>query len=113
MRISAGELDRRILIFRADDVDNGTATVAGDPVFLGKRWAKKTDIRDGERLAAGENGADLASRFLVRSDSLTRTLGGKELIQYKDRFYHVVGVKESGDREDGIEITTSTRTDQA
>lgn len=113
MRIAAGELDRRIEIYRVGDVDDGTATVSDEPTFLAKRWAKKTDVRDSERLAAGENGATLASRFLVRSDSVTRSLGGKDVLRYKGRSFEIVGVKESGEREDGIEITTSTRTDQS
>ncbi|WP_024310374.1 head-tail adaptor protein [Sphingomonas melonis] len=113
MRIAAGELDRRITICRAEMIDDGTASVEGPAAPIGKRWAKKTDIRDGEKMAAGENATDLASRFLVRSDSLTRTIGGKDVIQYKGRSFFVVGVKESGDREDGIEITTSSRSDQA
>ena len=108
MRIAAGELDRRITILRGGKVDNGMSTVEGPPVEIGKRWAKKTDVSDGERMRAGQFGQGLSSRFLVRSDSLTRTLSGADIIECAGRRYAVSGGKESGEREDGIEITTST-----
>ena len=66
------------------------------------------DVSDGERMRAGQFGQGLSSRFLVRSDSLTRTLSGADIIECAGRRYAVSGVKESGEREDGIEITTST-----
>jgi head-tail adaptor len=114
MRIDPGELDKRIEIWRTESRDDGIATVPGEPVELARRWAKKTDISDGEKLRAGENAASLASRFLVRSDSVTRTLNpGTDTICWKGKAFQITGVKDSGDREDGIEITTSTRTDGA
>jgi len=112
MRIDPGELDRRIEIWRAGDVDDGTATVKGVPAKLAARWARKIDVSDGEKASAGENAATLASRFLVMSDSVTRTLNpASDTLLYKGRSYEIFGVKESGEREDGIEITTSSRTD--
>lgn len=111
MRIDPGELDKRITIWRASIEDDGTATVEGPPAKIGKRWAKKTDISDAERMAAGENASSVTTRFLVMSDSLTRTITAKDDLRHKGRSYEITGIKESGEREDGIEITTSTRTD--
>ncbi|WP_235529551.1 phage head completion protein [Sphingomonas sp. Leaf242] len=112
MRIDPGELDRRIELWRSADVDDGTATVKGEPAKLTARWARKIDVKDGEKASAGENAATLASRFLVLSDSVTRTLNpASDTLRYKGRSYEIVGVKESGERDDGIEITTSSRTD--
>lgn len=114
MRIDPGELDKRIQIWRAGQVDDGTATVDGPPVEIARRWAKKTDVSDGEKLRAGENAASLASRFLVRSDPLTRALNpATDTLRWKGKVYEITGVKDSGEREDGIEITTSTRTEGA
>ncbi len=108
MRTALGDLDKRIAIMRAGKVDNGMATVDGEHTEIGRRWAKKTDVSDGEKMQAGENASLLTSRFLVLSDSLTRTITGEDRIAYKGRTYFVTGVKEAGEREDAIEITTST-----
>jgi SPP1 family predicted phage head-tail adaptor len=113
MRIAAGELDRRIAIWRAAMVDDGTATDLGVPTQIGKRWAKKTDISDAERVRASEQGQAITTRFLVRADPLTRTITGKDTIRHKRREYEVVGAKDSDEREDGIEITVTARPDQA
>lgn len=112
MRIAAGELDRRIEIWRSAMVDDGTATVPGPPVRIGSRWAKKTDVSDGERVRAAEQGQEITSRFLVRSDELTRTITGKDMLVYRGRPHEVTGTKESDEREDGIEITAVARPDQ-
>jgi head-tail adaptor len=112
MRIDPGELDRRIEIWRSAARDDGTAMVQGEPAKLTARWARKIDVSDGEKSSAGENAATLASRFLVLSDSVTRALNpATDTLRYKGRGYEIVGVKESGEREDGVEITTSSRTD--
>jgi head-tail adaptor len=112
MRIDPGELDKRIEIWRTASRDDGIATVSGEPAELTRRWAKKTDISDGEKMRAEENAASLASRFLVRSDSVTRALNpGTDTIRWKGKVFEIVGVKDAGDRDDGIEITTSTRTE--
>lgn len=109
MRIAAGELDRRITIWRSAEIDDGTATVQGPPVQIAKRWARKRDVSDAERIRAAEQEAEVTTRFLVRSDFLTRTIGGDDVIRYKGRDYGVTGVKESAEREDGIEISTVAR----
>ncbi|AHE57427.1 phage head completion protein [Sphingomonas sanxanigenens] len=116
MRIAAGELDRRITILRAESYDDGTATVQGDPRPVGKRWAKKVDVSDGERMRAEQLGQELTTRFLVRVDSLTRTITGKDQIQFRalggsTLVFEVIGTKDSLEREDGIEITAVARPD--
>lgn len=113
MRITAGELDRRISFWRSERIDDGTAMVDGAPAEIGKRSAKKTDVSDGERVRAAEQGSDVTTRFLVRADSFTRTITAKDEIRYRDRTYEVTGVKDSPEREDGVEISTVSRTDTA
>ena len=109
MRIALGELDKRISILRAAKIDDGMAAAEGPHEEIAKRWAKKTDVSDGERMRAGEHASEVATRFLVLSDSLTRTITGADQIAHKGRTYFVTGVKELGDREDGIEITAGGR----
>lgn len=109
-----GELNRRITIMRSETIDNGVATVEGAPVAIGKRWAKKKDTSDGERFRAGEQGQDLTTRFTVLSDRLTRTINGRDTIVLGSATYSVVGTKEVDAlrRNDGIEITCTSRPDQ-
>lgn len=113
IRIAAGELDRKVAILRSAEIDDGTAKVMGAPEVVARRWAKKIDIGDAERLAAAENGTTLASRFLVRADDLTRSIGGKYVLELRGRQFDVVGIKESTRYEDVIEITTASRSDQS
>lgn len=112
MRIAAGELDRRVSIWRSELIDDGTATVPGPPAEIAERWAKKSDVSDSERVRASELGQEVTTRWLVRSDALTRTITGKDELRYKGRVYVVTGTKETSEREDGIEITTMMRPDQ-
>lgn len=113
MLLDPGELDRRITIYAIDRKDDGTARVADDPLFIGRRWAKKIDVSDGERLRAGQQGDELVSRFLVRSDSITRLLNGTYEIEYRGARYVITGVKESGERSDGLEISVTSQPDQS
>jgi len=109
-----GELNRRITIMRAGEIDDGTATVQGPLAAVGKRWAKKRDASDGERFRAGERGQELTTRFVVLSDSLTRTITGRDTIALGAVSYSVTGTKEVDAlrRNDGIEITCTSRPDK-
>lgn len=107
----ASDLNRRIIILRAALIDDGHASVPGVPAEIGRRWAKRTDISDGERVRASQQGQDLKARFLVRSDSLTRTVTGKDVLQCDGESFEVVGTKEWGGRGVGIEITTAAAPD--
>jgi head-tail adaptor len=104
-RLTAGELDRRIILLRGVPADDGFTTTPGAPAQIGRRWAKKVDISDGERIRASQNGQDVTTRFVVRSDALTRTIVGADSISCRGRTYAVIGAKESVDRDDAIEIT--------
>jgi SPP1 family predicted phage head-tail adaptor len=111
MALLAGDLDRRITILRAQSEDDGMASVPGEMKPIAKRWAKKTDVSDGERMRAAEQGQEITSRFLVRNDTLTRTITGKDVLICEGRVYAVSGTKEYGGRGVGIEITGTARPD--
>lgn len=111
MGLDAGSLDRRITILRADAEDDGLSSAPGEMKPIGKRWAKKTDASDGERMRAAEQGQEITSRFLVRDDSLTRTVTGKDTLQCEGVAYAITGTKEYGGRRVGIEITATARPD--
>lgn len=96
--------------------DDGLASIPSKPAFAGRRRAKKTDVSDGERFRASQLGQQVTTRFLVRSDPLTRSITGRDSLIYTDVdgievTYSVVGTKEWGDRRDGIEITAVARPD--
>lgn len=109
--IDPGALDRRVSIWRSVTIDDGTATVKGEPAEIGARWAKRTDISDGERVRAQQLGQELTTRFLVRSDPLTRTINGADRLICEGRVFFVTGTKEWGGARVGIEITTSSQPD--
>lgn len=111
MRIDPGELDRRISFFRAGELDDGTATVLGEPIELAKRWAKKSEASDAERMRAAQQGDNLTTRFLVRSDPVTLSITAKDTIRFRGTIYEVTGTKESDERDDAVEITTTSRPD--
>lgn len=107
----AGDLDRRVQFRRATLVDDGFQEVEtwdnhGSPV-----WASKTDVSDGERWRAGEVGASITSRFVVRSSTFSRDLTPKDRLVCEGREYDITGIKEIG-RRDRLEITASARADQ-
>ena len=109
--VKKGRRNKRIVIWRATRIDDGTATVLGAPENVGARWANRTDVSDGERMRASQLGQELTTRFELGNDSLTRTIGGADLIECSGRKYEVVGVKFVGDRDEAIEVTTSSKPD--
>jgi head-tail adaptor len=113
MRIDPGDLDRRISIYKVTQKDDGTARVADDPLLVARRWAKKIDVSDAERVRAAQQGDEVISRFLVRSDSITRLLNASYEIDYRDVRYVITGIKESGERSDGLEISVTSQPDQS
>lgn len=113
MGLDAGSLDRRISVQSAPMIDDGVSSVLGPMSEVGKRWAKKTDVGDGERVRASAQGQELTTRFLVRSDSLTREIDAKYEIVCEGARYRVTGTKEYGGRGVGIEISASTQPDAA
>jgi head-tail adaptor len=103
--IDAGELDRRVTVLRSEIIDDGFSATSGEPTPVGRRWAKKTDVSDGEKVAAAAQGRTLTSRFLVRWDSLTAAITGDYHLECEGVVYEVTGTKEARGRRVGIEIT--------
>ena len=103
-----GDLDRRVRILRAGQIDDGMSTVSGPHAEIGKRWAKKTDVSDAERVRAEQAGMTVTTRFLLRFDPLTRSVGGTDRLECEGVTYEVVGAKEWGGRRVGVEITATS-----
>jgi SPP1 family predicted phage head-tail adaptor len=111
MGLRAGGLDRRITILRYGMTRNADNEPIEAWVDVGKRWASKEDVSDGEKVRAAQVGASVTTRFRVRNDSLTRTLTGADRISYKGKVYSISGIKETEGRNDGFEITASAAAD--
>lgn len=104
--MQAGALDRRIRLL---SYTAGAANDFGEPgspswAQTAVLWASKKDVSDGERVAAQAVGANLTTRFVVRSSTVTRAIKAQDRIECEGRTYDVVGLKEIG-RRDGLEIT--------
>lgn len=106
----AGKLDRRVTFQRASRVDDGFTNVASEWTDLAETWAQVTPISDGERWLAGEIGANVTHRFVVRWQTNLIDLNPKDRIAYDGRFYDISATKEIGRRQ-GIEVTASARAD--
>ena len=103
--IAAGELQWQIGIFSRPTEDDGFSSLPGAPVKISEIWAKKTDIRDGERLAAAAVGQVIETRFLVRYDEIAPSLTSAGQIVCEGTRYEIVGWREARGRRVGIEIT--------
>ncbi len=111
--LAAGDLDRLVIIKRAPIVDDGFSRIQGAPVEIGRSWAKKVDVSDGEQVRAGQQAQDLASRFLMRWDALTLSITGKDFLECEGETFEVTGNKEARgyDRRSAREITAASRPD--
>jgi phage head-tail adaptor, putative, SPP1 family len=104
--VTAQDLDRKITIQRYTSVPNEF----NEPI---ETWAdfftcraKRRDVSDGEKFAAGQIGSTLTTRFVVRSSSETRTLTTKDRLVHEGATFNILGVKEANEgRFRFIEIT--------
>ena len=106
-----GVLDRRITIERYGVTYDEYNQPTEGWTELAKRWAEKKDVSDGEKLRAAQVGASLSTRFVVRYDSITKTITAADRIVYEDKTYTIVGIKEGEGRRRSLEITATTGID--
>lgn len=110
--MNAGELDRRIVILLPQETgrDDWNNPII-ERVEVARVWAKKTDVRDSERIRAQEVGATITTRFVIRYSSQVRNVDPTHLIAFDGRVYDISAVKEVGRRE-GLEITATARAER-
>ncbi len=109
----AGQLDRKITIERrtagAPNAFNESAKVWA--VHTAVR-AKREDVSDAERVAAGQVGTVLMARFVVRSSTKTRSVTSLDRINGEGGIWNITGVKEAkGPRKRWLEITAVRSSD--
>ena len=113
--IGAGNLDRRITISMQGE-PTGTDG-AGHPIYGPPEtftvWARRIDVSDGERMAAGSVGGFRMARFVVRSSAQTRAIKPVHTLSHEGDEYNIIGVKETQDgRHRFLEITANMDADQ-
>ena len=110
--MEAGDLDRRITFQRSEDASNQFNEPIeswGDLITV---WAKRRDASDGERVAAGQTGATLMSRFVIRSSVAARAITPTDRIAHDGKLWNIIGVKQADEgRNRFIEITVITSLD--
>ena len=104
--MGAGSLDRRIVIQRAA----GTTSALNSMVKVWSAyttvWAARRDISDSEKVAGGHVMASLASRFVIRSSSVSRAIRSTDRISYDGSIWNIHGIKETAEgRARFLEIT--------
>lgn len=123
MNLSAGELDRRIRLQEATQVQDA----AGDLVDVswgvpagwpsdGKRWASKRDQRPFEQPGDATTRVTLRqidTVFVLRWDRFSSTIAPETFrVVHHGRTYEIVGLGESNSREDGVTLLCCSRPDQ-
>lgn len=109
---SAQDLDRSITIQRHVTQPNEFNEPVGQWVDLLTVRASRRDASDGERFAAGQVGAFLQTRFVVRSTVHTRSVQPSDRIRHDGRIWNLLGAKERDEgRRRFLEFTASTDAD--
>lgn len=107
----AGDLDRRVELQRAATTRDAFNAPVPAWVKLAEVAAAKVDVSDAERLANAEIGAAVTTRFRIRWSPEVADLSAKDRLICEGRTYAISGVKETGGRRVGLEITASARND--
>jgi len=101
-----GDMDRRITVQRATVTENTFGEQKPSWADFTTVWAKRKDALDGEKIAAGQVGSKLMSRFVIRSSINARTITPQDRISYDGFFWEISGVKQvAKGRDRFIEIT--------
>lgn len=102
-----GDLDQRVTFRRLQQVGTNPFN---EPIFdlvdIATVSAKRTDVSDSERYAAGTVGSAILSRFVVRSNSVTRGVKHTDALVHDGRDWNIDGIKRANDgRGRFLEIT--------
>jgi SPP1 family predicted phage head-tail adaptor len=108
--LTAGNLQWRITLQRANrgvDALNNPATVWSD---LATVWASWEDVSDSERIASAGTEAEISTRFQIRFSSAVSDLNPKDRVKFRGFVYDIAAVKMIG-RNVGLEISAGARAD--
>lgn len=108
MSISAGRLNRRIVIERATETANDYGEAIQTWGEYATLWAERRDVSDGEMIAAGELGAYLAARFTVRRSSVTEAITPRDRLRHEGAVWNIQAVRERHERQGDAHIRPKT-----
>lgn len=98
MTVTAGDLDRKVTIQRS----TATTNAFNEPVLTWADFvtvrARRRDVSDRQRtemIAAGQVGAFLATRFIIRSSVQTRTVKPVDRLMHEGSTWSIHGIKEA------------------
>lgn len=110
---TAQDLDRFITIRRVVGTPNELGEIVGgteQPIFTVR--ARRQDVSDGEKFAAGGVGGFLTARFIVRSTMKTRSIRPSDKLDHDGRRWNLKGIKERDEgRRRFLELTATVNTD--
>lgn len=110
---TAQELDRSVSVVRFDEsARNALNEAVGAWLVVLTVRARRRDVSDGERAAAGTVGAYLQARFVVRSSVNTRGIVPTDMLRHEGKDWDIKGIKETSEgRHRFLEITASVSAD--
>ena len=95
--MDAGEFDRRILLQRKVEYDDGLSTVTEGWSDIANVWAKLIPMSGKEILAAAENAAFANSRWKIRRDSSWSDLNAADrLVNDRGQVEEITAVRSEG-----------------
>jgi len=79
-----GEYDQRVAIYRDTGSVNADGQRLENDAMVARRWAKVEPAGGGERFANQQQHAETTHKVRMRSDTITRTLSGRDWIRLRD-----------------------------
>lgn len=103
MYINAGELNKRISIYRKPELDeDGYLPENSEPVLVHTCWAKFSQTSGTELARQNADMSEVKVRFLIRWTS--RPVDRKMIVRYKGLDYEIVYLNTYGDSGEYMEI---------
>lgn len=103
-----GKLERRITLVRVTEINTPLGPVEEERV-IGKVWASRADVSDGEKAVANTVQGTVVARFVVRATALTASIAPKDRLSEGGRAFAITGIKERGRAY--FELTAEARLD--
>lgn len=103
MYVNAGELNKRISIYRKPELDgDGYLPKGAEPVLVHTCWAKFSQASGTELAKQNADMSEVKARFLIRWTR--REIDRKMIVRYKGLDYEIVYLNTYGDSREYMEI---------
>ena len=103
MYINAGELNKRISIYRKPELDkDGYETEGADSVLVHTCWAKFSQTSGTELVRQNADMGEVRVRFLIRY--VHKAIDRKMIVRYKGLDYEIIYLNTYGDSGEYMEI---------